>query len=668
MKNLLILLLIGSLKLSAQHMNDCGHFVAPAVAGISYQGISSNSVKIGQLILQGNSLLETSDSYITLSGNYESTPSFLRVYSKAGNLLFEKRFANTINFILSSNERFAAFYDLHNTCVIDLQSYSLTTYPASTVFAINNIGELAYYDEHLQQIQVGNTSIPIAEPIYQLIYYKQFLTARTLKGLFVYAESKFKEVFLVGSGRLFEVQCTSSDLLLSTKEEKGDGFLFTSYHSQDLHTFIKDEEKLCQRYRKKVSSAAQKENIDLIQNPLYFDEAEVYQPIGNSYAEIQEYQSGDIYTHPGVDLLGFNQQEVRSVRKGYVKAILTTSAQYHWRIAIADANTNQTSSGYLYAHLDDITIPFTVGDSVEEGDVLGKLVDFPVEGFVHCHFAKIMDKGNTWNGLWRTYQNPMSLIVSFRDTTAPVFEQTLLGKKFAFRDPNGNYLKADQLKGNVRVISKVYDLMNSEWKVDVHQIGYNISPVAEPQNIVYSSNAFTYDYFLDFYGGGSDHKAILATIYSRDNTCFSTGNYDERAFYHVVSSSDGNDTITGNDSLQFFKTTNFQDGMYILRVLATDASGNSSCDSMLIGLQNGNVGIEEQKNAFLLQAFPNPSADGLFLIQSPMSGPFEVFDFVGKRIQSGVLDNSTIQIDLSSYEKGIYLLRFENRSLRLVKL
>ncbi|MBK9735056.1 MAG: hypothetical protein IPO92_08865 [Saprospiraceae bacterium] len=106
-------------------------------------------------------------------------------------------------------------------------------------------------------------------------------------------------------------------------------------------------------------------------------------------------------------------QDVYSVKNGFVKAILTTSGQYHWRIAISNKNTSDLTQGYLYAHLERTSFPYAVGDAVNAGDVVGYLANFPVDGFVHCHFARIEDEGSTWNGSWATFDNPLNLYDQF---------------------------------------------------------------------------------------------------------------------------------------------------------------------------------------------------------------------------------------------------------------
>ena len=58
--------------------------------------------------------------------------------------------------------------------------------------------------------------------------------------------------------------------------------------------------------------------------------------LGNSYGEYQFY-GGSPYYHPGIDILGQDGDSVFAVKSGYVKAVLTTSASLHWRVAIGDS-------------------------------------------------------------------------------------------------------------------------------------------------------------------------------------------------------------------------------------------------------------------------------------------------------------------------------------------
>jgi hypothetical protein len=450
-----------------------------------------------------------------------------------------------------------------------------------------------------------------------------------------------------------------------------DKFVFRSFISEDLLNFttgeivdyplahISHKNKILNN--KSIPTTLANETI---RDPIYYYTDTVYQPIGNSYNEMQEYTPGSMYPHPGVDLLGTYLQNTHSVKSGYVKAILTTSGQYHWRIAISNNNTSSYSQGYLYAHLEQSTIPYIVGDSVNMGDVIGQLVNFPVTGFVHCHFARIGCTGTTWSGNWRTYDNPLSYMTNFFDTIPPTFENTINNDVFAFRDLSGNYLSFDSLYGNVRVISKVHDRINSSWNCDVHNLRYSVSPLSQPLTMLLDSLAFNYHYHNDFYYAGPTYLTLLKTVYSRDFTCFSTANYNVRDFYHIVTSSDGNDTITGNDSLQVFNTLNLANGFYIFRVVATDPAGNTSRDSMVIKIVNPVSGInEEQLNEVII--FPN-SFSNFTTIQTKrnlQNATLSVFNTYGELVSRlSELNSNIVVFERNELSGGLYFLQLEQNN------
>ena len=120
------------------------------------------------------------------------------------------------------------------------------------------------------------------------------------------------------------------------------------------------------------------------------------------------------------------------------------------------------------------------------------------------------------------------------------------------------------------------------------------------------SFSYEYNFFNDTYFSNSYNQSVLQTLYSRDATCFSTANYINRDFYHIITNSNGNDTIEGVDSLQLFNTYNLPNDSYIFRVTASDPSGNMTSDSMIIKIKNGTVGINNLNADSKIKISPNP--------------------------------------------------------------
>jgi murein DD-endopeptidase MepM/ murein hydrolase activator NlpD len=207
-----------------------------------------------------------------------------------------------------------------------------------------------------------------------------------------------------------------------------------------------------------------------------FNPGNVSLPLGNNYGEYQ-YYGGDPYFHPGIDILQPYGTHVYAVKSGIVKAVLTTSGQYHWRVAIGGSAGSGWCDGWLYAHLDQPTIQVQVGDSVQEGDYLGNLVYWPVADFHHLHFVKIRDQGSTWPADWQFIANPLDELVPIDEPDPPVIENARGSDKFAFCQNNTHtyFNPGGSLSGDVDIISKIYDKINhSYWRLIPYKIEYSL--------------------------------------------------------------------------------------------------------------------------------------------------------------------------------------------------
>jgi hypothetical protein len=664
----------------AQHLNASGHFnCIGSDENLAKRSASAknNEVRVENIILQGNSVFKTPHGFVTLSGDDENSSSTVRIYTIHGKEIFSKSFLQTINFKFSPDKNFCAFHDSRQICLINLSNQKVTTFQGSNVFAVNDSGQLAWFDDKNSTINFKESNVKINEVVYDVLFFNAQPLFITKKNILMQKNNSAEPAFTIEEGRFFYASVFGDKLYVSIKKEQPEEFIFNSLNTTDLLTFTPVEEvhyPLAHHQKKKSDynpGASRSVNLDSesILDPLYYYNDTVYQPVGNSYDEMQEYSPGDIYPHPGVDLLGTFMQDVYAVKKAYVKAILTTSGQYHWRIAVSNQNTSAYSQGYLYAHLEETSIPYAVGDSADEGDVLGQLVDFPVTGFVHCHFARIIDQGVAWNGDWWTFDNPLSYMTNFFDSIPPEFEKTIGNDEFAFRDVTGNYLSPDSLYGNVKVISKVFDRINAEWHCDVNKLQYNVSPLASPQTMLLDSFAYEYNFFNDFYFGGAYYTGLLNTIYSRDVTCFTTADYTIRDFYHIVTNSDGNDTINSNDSMQVFNTLSLPDGSYIFRIIASDPSGNATTDSMIIQIKNMTVNTNDFSPGTQAQIFPNPFLQSATItINKPLiNATLSVYNSTGQEVrQLKNISGQAVVLHRANLSPGIYFVRMTEGNETLI--
>ncbi len=672
MKSVAILIVfLFSSTVFAQHLNFAGHLIDVKINSTG----NENDFKIPNSIrLVGSTKFRTHYGYITLMPYEEDAQCMVRLYDEKGILVKQTLFCQTINFTLSPDRKFAAFHDTRNIQFVDLENGETTSIVGSTVFAFSDNNSFAYYDEKNNAVHLNANEFKVDEIVTKLLFFQGKLLIALRNKIITADGNTTRQLFSKRAETIFDIDATHDKLYISTKKVFDDHFEFNSYFTSDLQNFTNDETAIYPlkhstsqfknlRNNNRLSSTLPGEQI---RNPIGYYQDTVYQPVGNSYDEIQDYSSGaSIYPHPGVDLLGVYLQDVVSVKSGFVKAILTTSAEFHWRIAIGNENIPDSSTGYLYAHVEETSIPYVVGDSVAEGDVVGQLVDFPVTGFVHCHFARIYDEGFTWNGGWWTYDNPLSYMVNHFDSMPPVFEKTIGNDEFAFRDSADAYLSADSLFGKVKIITKVYDRINSTWHVDANKLRYSLSPLASPQTMLLDTFAYEYNFFNDFYNAGPYCQQLLRTIYSFDQTCHSIGNYTDRDFYHIITNSDGNDTIDGSDSLNLFDTRLFADGDYIFRVTAFDPSENSTSDSMIIKIRNLNTIINSIDESSFATISPNPFEGILNINFNTENVPvknFSIKDVSGKEVFNRTsIDTSkekSLVINLGSLASGVYFVTF----------
>ncbi|HTW92184.1 MAG TPA: T9SS type A sorting domain-containing protein [bacterium] len=396
-------------------------------------------------------------------------------------------------------------------------------------------------------------------------------------------------------------------------------------------------------------------------------------PLGNNWGNYQHYDtvSTSAYFHNGIDVItpGAQGRRVSAVRHGWVKAWGTIQAEYHYRLAICDTNSSFTgrAEGWLYAHIDSTRWHRNLGDEVQAGDSIGYLVPWPVTGFDHCHFARISDTGATWqrfpNPTWSFIQNPLTIIRPNTDTVAPVIENARTSQKFAFcRDNrNNSYVSPDSLVGKVDIIAKAYDKTgtttgNATWdKLAPYEIDYSIKRedglVVVPWRIgVQFSNT------LD--------GSLVNVVYKADNTCKSQGDYDYRAYYFIVTNTDGDSIIDAADTSGNWDTGLVGDTTYWVYVRASDITGNTKIDSMQVRTRNG-LAVEAPPYAVLsrpLRAALTVGRGGLISFGTAGSGAatLRVYDQTGRvvtNLADGRLGPGEHRFTFAPPVAGVYFVK-----------
>jgi len=306
------------------------------------------------------------------------------------------------------------------------------------------------------------------------------------------------------------------------------------------------------------------------------DPPNVSHPLGNSYGEYQDYGSGSYY-HPGIDILAPAGTPVYAVKDGYVKAVLTTSASLHWRVAVGDSAGAAECDGWLYAHLDQATIAVNVGDPVSAGQYLGNLVNWPVADFHHLHFVKIRNSGVTWNSDWQFVGNPLDELDVIDDPDPPTFQNAFGGDRFAFcqNEEVSYFFSGEALAGDVDIICRASDRVNSTWLLAPYKLEYMIqgdSSIPWTTSVVFTGD-------LDW-----DH--LVDVVYQDDGYLNSQGDYQSRVFYFNLTNTDGDGIIEASDKPLSWQTAYFHNGQYTVSARATDRYGNATTTSSSVTVMN----------------------------------------------------------------------------------
>lgn len=401
------------------------------------------------------------------------------------------------------------------------------------------------------------------------------------------------------------------------------------------------------------------------------------QPLGNNWGEYQNYtQSGaNGYFHNGIDIItpGRSNATVVAVGHGWVKGWGTISAGLHWRLAISDSPVGWTgrAPGWLYAHIDPELPHKNLNDEVFPGDTIGRLVYWTVEGFDHIHFARISDTGAYWNRFpnptWWFIENPLLQLQPSGDLEPPVFENaraTNPPQRFAFCNNNtSTYRHPDSLVGAVDIIARIYDRTgyttgDTTWD--------KLAPFRIEHAIRRGDGLLIRPWTLSVEFSNTLLAADVGVIYKYDNTCRSRGDYEQRAYFFIITNTDGDSIIEPGDVNGSWNTAEVGDGEYWVIVRASDHVGNTTQDSMLVRTRNG-VAVGDLPFALSapLRAAPNPGRGPVrlgFALGRAADARLLVVDAAGRvvaRPAAGRLEPGRHEWSLRSLPAGVFFAELE---------
>jgi murein DD-endopeptidase MepM/ murein hydrolase activator NlpD len=594
-------------------------------------------------------------------------PSTVSCRDGGGAELWSARVPRLSDPVISPRGRFAALRAGQEIRVYDLNSGTYGSRPNGGPYTVDDRGRLA--------VVLPSSGAGADEQRVLWVGHPQASRRILLPAGFMPQQIRWDEAarayLLLGAGELIRVDDAGRDLAVIHRAsegwrlwditlEPGPGRAATRYHitaRRSAQDWIEEADWVLDSATLDVVGAAMEERVvrrtprprgdDLprTRNGLRWPtEPNSQNPIGNTYGEYQNY-GGAPYMHPGVDVMGEAGQPIYAVASGWVKAILTTSGQWHWRVAVGDSSGTEPCGGYLYAHLAQNSIAVQVGDYVQEGDYLGGLVDWPVAGFTHIHFARIADAGVQWYGNWVCTDNPHLDFVGQDESEAPLFEPARGNDLLAFcRNETATYLEPDALSGEVDIIVHVGDRILTDWVCTVQEIRYTIYSLQDPGHpVVDDLLGIYYDMALDTYQGGPIDPLLVDLFYKQDGTCNTRGDYDAREFFYIITNSNGDLVYEESDFLEAWDTRVIPDGEYVVRVTALDVAGNAAVDSMLVTVANGYSDVSGPRPAaaplpriLLATPCPNPAQGASQLaFELPAAQRLEigVYDVAGRLVR-----------------------------------
>lgn len=579
----------------------------------------------------------------------------LRFYSKNGNLFFEKTLNGANAFQFSESGNAFAVKDREKIYAYNFIANSEFEYPKGLAFSFDDTDEaIAVADENnLKVYQQGNlirtVNYDIKLPRKVLLSLNNdFVGVIDKYNLIVYnisdgvvkfydklgGKNSFRDLKLADGNILAGVQTKTREL------SKGSIKVFSS--TGNIKEIIDGQSRILKQIKPDRSTLEKRNQYDPIPWPFY--PTDTTHTVWNHYEQHMGGGPDYSYLHQGLDIITPIGEPTYAVKGGIVKCVLTLGGAIYWRLAVSDSNVTDYSNGWLYAHLIENTIAFDIGDTVQQFDYLGDIIEWTGE-WGHIHFVEIMDTGLVWfydDNEWGINFNPLLALTPIHDDSPPQIENVFPDSKFGFCiNETSNYLSPDSLFGEVDIIVKVVDYIgDSEWQQPAYKINYCIKRVDNGAMILDTTMSHILNHSYSMYN--SAHYEPYATVlYKRDQTFPSPSWMNPvRGYYHIITNNNGDSSISISDKDLAFNTADYSDGVYRIYVQAFDPNENYTIDSMDVTFKNGISAVGSDDDGRIIsfkleQNYPNPFNPRTVIgYQLPVKGfvSLKVFDVLGKEV------------------------------------
>ena len=341
------------------------------------------------------------------------------------------------------------------------------------------------------------------------------------------------------------------------------------------------------------------------------------------------------FMHSGIDISIPAYTKVYAAESGWIKTITDRGISTSWRIVIGDAPGTGECEAWMYAHINDATMPpYHFDQYVEAGTYICETIDMPPESYDHLHLSKIRYGGDSlqWaagQADWVFVANPLDHLPADSDTMPPVLENALGEQLFAFCQNEGTeYIEEGApIHGDVDIICQVHDYYNfTRFENGPYQIEYRIdgdSSIPWTISCRFSGEIGTYDEMAEY----------TYIVFQDDAVCNTIFIYPLQDVYYNLTNTDGDLIVEPEDKLRSWDTRYFANGEYKIVVRVSDKSLNAAVDSMMVVVENffnihGNItyddGFDDRSGTIvsvpLAGLADTTDADGNFLVAGLIAG------------------------------------------------
>ena len=309
--------------------------------------------------------------------------------------------------------------------------------------------------------------------------------------------------------------------------------------------------------------------------PWPFEGGQQAQNVFNNYQ-----QPTDVYIHCGLDMLHPIGTPVTAVESGYVAAIFPPNNITHCTFVITPKQGGNV--GWAYTHLDPHTFTFKVGDFVRQGQHLGDLVDFAVDGnrgapHLHLHYVSFTPQ-SYGNPKVHSLLDPLYFF-DWQDTIAPAFQPLRFVAEGTLREFPADANGMATVRGKVDILATVTDSAYSGHlgNLGVPVVMYSIS----------DGKRTLQKQVVDHRGDVGDETQVepIYLTFAEKKQFINTAAFPRYQMLWVTKT-DGDGKITPRDAAECWDTTAWPDGQYSVNVYAWDIAGNRGAVGAIVRVDN----------------------------------------------------------------------------------